>query len=123
MYTFDTNVFIYYLNQDIGVVKKVDEIVSTNAIIYFSTISEAEILSFSGLQAEDFVKIDNNLSTLNIVNVDSRVARIAGFLRRNIKIKIADSIIAATALATQSILLTRNTKDFEKVPGLKIEKI
>jgi predicted nucleic acid-binding protein len=123
MYTFDTNVVIYYLDRDIGVIKKVNEIVETNSLVYFSTISEAELFSFKELQEEDINKINNNLSTLNIISVDSKIARIAGFLRRMTKIKIADSIIAATALSTNSILLTRNARDFKGVPNLKVEKI
>ncbi len=123
MYTFDTNVVIYYLNQDLDVVDKVNKIVDTDTLIYFSTISEAEIFSFKELREADIVKINNNLNTLNILPVDSKIARIAGFLRRVTNIKIADSVIAATALSTQSTLLTRNTKDFNNVPNLKIEKI
>ena len=123
MYTFDTNVVIYYLNQDLDVVDKVNKIVEIDTLIYFSTISEAEIFSFKELREADIVKINNNLNTLNILPVDSKIARIAGFLRRVTNIKIADSVIAATALSTQSTLLTRNTKDFNNVPNLKIEKI
>ncbi|MEK7062606.1 MAG: type II toxin-antitoxin system VapC family toxin [Patescibacteria group bacterium] len=123
MYTFDTNIIIYYLNQDLSVIKKVDKIIESNSIVYFSTLSEVELFSFKELQEGDITRINDNLNTLNIVPVDSRIARIAGFLRRNINIKIADSIIAATALNTQSILLTRNVKDFNKIPNLKKEQI
>ena len=123
MYTFDTNVVIYYLNQDLDVIKEVDKIVESNSIIYFSTISEAELFSFKELSDTDIIKINNNLNTLNIIPVDSRIARIAGFLKRNMNIRIADSIIAATALNTRSILLTRNVSDFKRVPNLEIRRI
>jgi predicted nucleic acid-binding protein len=68
-------------------------------------------------------KINNILNTLNIIPVDSRIAKITGFLRRNMNIRIADGLIAATALITRSILLTRNAKDFNKIPNLKVEKV
>lgn len=123
MYTFDTNVLVYYLNREVDVVKKVDNIIATSAPIYFSTISEAEILSFKELTNLDIVVINNNLNTLNIVPVDSKLAQIAGFLRRNLNIKLADSLVAATALSTGSVLLTRNIKDFKNIPNLQIEKI
>lgn len=123
MYTFDTNVLVYYLNWEVDVVKKVDNIIATSAPIYFSTISEAEILSFKELTNLDIVVINNNLNTLNIVPVDSKLAQIAGFLRRNLNIKLADSLIAATTLSTGSVLLTRNIKDFKNIPNLQIEKI
>src|SRR3989344_1452012 len=123
MYTFDTNVIIYYLNQDVDIIKKVNAIMESNSLVYFSAISEAEIFSFRELKEVDIIKINNNLNTLNIVPVDSKIARIAGFLKRNLSIKIADSIIAATALSTRSILLTRNIKDFKNIPNLQVEGI
>ena len=123
MYTFDTNVIIYYLNQDVDIIKKVNAIMESNSLVYFSAISEAEIFSFRELKEVDIVKINNNLNTLNIVPLDSKIARIAGFLKRNLSIKIADSIIAATALSTRSILLTRNIKDFKNIPNLQVEGI
>jgi predicted nucleic acid-binding protein len=36
---------------------------------------------------------------------------------------VPDSTIAATAMFTGSTLLTRNTRDFEKVPQLSLLKI
>ena len=38
-----------------------------------------------------------------------------------LRVGTMDLKIAATALAGNSVLLTRNTTDFAKVPGLKIE--
>jgi predicted nucleic acid-binding protein len=37
--------------------------------------------------------------------------------------KTADSTNAATALMTNTTLLTRNTRDFKNVPGLSVKKI
>ncbi|CAN5788164.1 hypothetical protein BH23ACT12_BH23ACT12_11140 [soil metagenome] len=52
--------------------------------------------------------------------VDRRVADKAGELRR-IALKMPDALIAATALVHQLALLTRNTSDFRKVPGLRLK--
>jgi predicted nucleic acid-binding protein len=41
-------------------------------------------------------------------------------IRKQYNLKIPDAIIAATALINNLTLITRNTKDFEKVEGLKI---
>jgi hypothetical protein len=41
-------------------------------------------------------------------------------LRKLIKIKLPDAIIAATALVHNLTLLSRNTHDFKNVPGLTV---
>jgi len=42
-------------------------------------------------------------------------------LKQQYKIKLPDTIIAATALNQEAFLITRNTNDFRGIPGLKIE--
>ncbi len=41
-------------------------------------------------------------------------------IRKETKIKTPDAIIAATAITNQLALITRNTKDFDKIEGLNI---
>jgi predicted nucleic acid-binding protein len=41
-------------------------------------------------------------------------------LRQTLPLKVPDAIIAATALYLEMPLMTRNTKDFQKVPNLKL---
>jgi len=48
---------------------------------------------------------------------------IAGSLRRQHNIKTADSIVAATALFTGTTLITRNIRDFQKIPNLILRKV
>ncbi|MEG3835286.1 MULTISPECIES: type II toxin-antitoxin system VapC family toxin [unclassified Microcoleus] len=43
------------------------------------------------------------------------------FLRQNIRVGTQDLRIAAIALAKSGILLTRNRRDFERIPGLRFE--
>ena len=43
------------------------------------------------------------------------------FLKREVSIGTLDLKIAAITLAHDAILLSRNLKDFEQVPGLKVE--
>ena len=55
--------------------------------------------------------------------MDSRIARLAGMIQKNHHLKIADGAIAATAIITGTRLLTRNIKDFKKVPDLDVEMV
>lgn len=123
MYTLDTNAVIYYAQGDENAVDTLDRIFSEHAPIYISTISEIELFGFPILIAEEAELIEQFLSTVTILSLDSRIARIAAALRREYRIKTLDSAIAATALLTGTTLVTRNMKDFKKVPRLQLLRI
>lgn len=120
MYTLDTNAIVYYLKGDKKVVSILDDIFSENFPIYISTITETELFSFSNLTEIEIKAINEILKTLSIIPLDSNLARLAGLVRSQYRIKTPDSIIAATALFSQTILVTRDIKDFEKIPQLKL---
>ncbi|MCL4557777.1 MAG: type II toxin-antitoxin system VapC family toxin [Deltaproteobacteria bacterium] len=123
MYTLDTNAIIYYLKDEPGVVTSLNTIFTQNVPIYISTITEIELFGFSKLSEQETAQIEAILRTVAIIPVDSRIARTAGFIRRNYHINIADSTIAATALFTGTTLLTRNIRDFRKIPNLSLQKV
>lgn len=52
-------------------------------------------------------------------NINNEIISETIFLRKQYKIKLPDAIIAATALVNNWILVTINTKDFEKIKNLK----
>ncbi len=105
---------IYYLKGEERSVKTLEKIFSENVSIYVSTIKELELLSFPNLTQKEESQINKFLSVVSVIPLDSRIAKIAGKLRSQYKIKLADSVIAATALYTNSILITKNIKDFKK---------
>ena len=120
MYTLDTNIIIYYLKEEKSAVDLMEKIFTENVAIYISTLTELELLSFSNLTPKEIEHIENFFKIVSIIPVDSRIARIGASLRRMYKIKTIDSVIAATALFTNSILITRNLKDFKKIKNLKL---
>ncbi len=124
MYTLDTKVLIYFLKDDPLVVPLLREILSDpNIPVYISTVTEAEMFSYSHLSEDDIERIEDLLSLTTLFPFDSHVARFAGIIRRTCRIKLPDSVIAATALLTRSTLLTRNVKDFAKIPSLVVQAI
>ena len=59
---------------------------------------------------------------LNVVSFDDAAATICSNLRSSkVRIGTMDLRIAAVALANDMTVVTRNTVDFERVPGLRIE--
>ena len=124
MYTLDTNAIIYYLQNDANAVSVLENIFAKSiAPVYISSITEAELFSFSGLTTKEIENIEKLLQTLAIIPLDSRIARITGSLRRIYNIDIADSAIAATAMFTGTTLITRNIKDFKKILNFPLLKI
>lgn len=119
----DTNAIIYFLKGDKNAVFVLEKILKENCgPIYVSSITELELLSYPNISGQEENDLEEILATLVAVPLDSRLARIAAWLKRRYRIKIADSVIAATAMFTKTALVTRNIKDFDKIAGLDIIK-
>ncbi len=88
-----------------------------------ATVTEIELFSYADLTLEENDRIEKLLGAFEIVPLDSNIARIAGKLRREQRTKLPDSVIAATALFTGATLVTRNVRDFKRVPNLLVERI
>lgn len=86
----------------------------------FSAISRLEVLGFPKLTPAEENGLIIMLSQFNEVVVSSEVIDRAIQLRRQVKIKAPDAIVAATALLQQAELVTRNTSDFKKISGLAV---
>ena len=123
MYTLDTNAIIYYLKDDPHAAAVLSDIFTEDSPLYISAITEIELFGFPKLSDNEVEQIEAILRTVAIIPVDSRIARTAGFIRRNYHVNIADSAIAATALFTGTILLTRNIRDFCRIPNLSVQQI
>ena len=123
MITLDTNVIIYYLEGNPEVARVVDAIFTKGSMVYVASVTELELFSLPGLQSEEATRIEQFLKLPALFPLDSRIARIAGTIRRLYRIKLGDSIVAATAMFTKTTLLTRNVKDFRKITDLKLQEI
>ena len=93
------------------------------SVLRISTVTEVELFSRKNLQQDEQDRIEVFLRYVWIIPPDSRIARIAARLRREHGLKLADAVIAATSLAYGSALVTRNVRDFKRVPGLSVEAI
>jgi predicted nucleic acid-binding protein len=123
VYTLDTNAIIYYLKDDPDAVAALSEIFSQDTPLYISAITEIELFGFPTLSDQEEEQVEALLRTVAVIPIDSRIARTAGLIRRTYRANIADSVIAATALFTGTTLLTRNTRDFRKIPNLSVHQI
>lgn len=85
-----------------------------------SAISIPEVLGYTGLTAEDEAIFEAWFAELTVLVVTEPILRRAAALRRQRRMKLGDSIIAATALTVGAELVTRNGDDFKHITGLQI---
>jgi len=117
----DTNVFIDAFAGEANAVKAMKHAREANAEwVGFSAITRLEVLGFAGLSAADEKGLRELLAEFAETEVTSDVIEAAIRLRRSIRIKTPDALIAAAALVHRAELVTRNNTDFRHVPGLVV---
>ena len=115
---FDTNILIYYLNNQGGEAffSRFTAAVKSGAGI--SVITRIETLGWRGHNAETIKETTTLLALLMEWPLSESVIQCCIELRQSLNIKFPDAIIASTALITGLPLMTRNTVDFREIPGL-----
>ena len=91
-YVVDTNIALYLLRGDETVI----DLLSGSGL-HLSIITRMELLSFPGLLKPQVPSINAFLEAWPVEELHSRIEQEAIRLRRNYKLKLPDSIIAATA--------------------------
>ncbi|MEK7099402.1 MAG: type II toxin-antitoxin system VapC family toxin [Patescibacteria group bacterium] len=118
MFTFDTNILIYLAAGDPKVLNFWTE--HRSEIFYVPSIVIAEFLSYPLITSAAAEKFHDFIRQTIIVNLDYPIAAQAALIRRETKLSLADAAVAASSMMTHSSLLTRNIRDFKKVPYLDI---
>jgi hypothetical protein len=103
---FDTNILIDYLLGNSLANKEIVQYKNPQ----ISIITKMEILVGTTEETEEVIK--EFLGNFTVINLNEEIAEIAIMIRKDNKIKLPDAIIWATAKYTNSLLITRNTKDF-----------
>ena len=125
----DTTFLIDLMNNDETAHHKAEVLFNNGSPTYISTVTIFELhsgLARSGKSSVEQNKVRNVLDQQNIVLVDSTIAEKAGDIHGTLitegqTLGSMDCLIAATALLNEETILTRNVKDFQKIPGLKVE--
>lgn len=122
--TIDANIIIAYLGGDSAVIKALTEWRQKGIVLFLSSVVEAEVLSFTKWTLEERLETEKFLeANFTSVSFDRTLAKIAAKIRRNVKIKFPDAAIAATAIFTNTPVVTRNQQDFKKILAIQLVKI
>ena len=112
---FDTNIVLDYLKG----IEAAERELSRYEDIAISIVSRIEVLVGVTPDIENDVRA--LLDDLTTIHLDDDVAERAIILRRIRRLKLADSIIWASAQADNRLFVTRDTKDFPvEDPGIRM---
>lgn len=119
-YLYDTNIFIRYVVNDTEFIKYFfpDALIENEIIT--SRICRIELLSYSKLSQREEIILQNLLDEFEVIDINDEIENKTIEIRRKYKLKLADAIIAATAILEDAVLVTNNKKDFEKIEELNI---
>ena len=126
-YMLDTDICIYTINERPAAVLRAFRQFQ-NAGLGISSVTAAELffgVARTGSQ-RNMDALRRFLATLEIASFDALAAEVSGSMRawlasHGTPIGPYDNLIAAHAHALGVTLVTNNTREFERVPGLKVE--
>ena len=89
---------------------------------YLSIITVAELAAGQMRQDDEEAKVQQLLALFTHVDLDFAIAWRGGEIRRHYQTRLADALIATTALRRHLTLATRNLQHFTPIEGLRVEK-
>ncbi len=116
---FDSNILIYYLNRTLPHAARVqvDRWITEGAAI--SIITRIEVLSFP-MTADERQQAEELLAQFDETPLQEAIVQRTIALRQQHRIRLPDAVIAASALERGVPLVSRNVRDFQRIPGLTL---
>jgi predicted nucleic acid-binding protein len=108
----DTDVFIDHLRGDRRLLAGRDR-------LSYSVVTRAELFAGRSANRDGLRQL---LAAHLELPVDREVAELAGLVRRETGARLPDALIAATAIVHGFTLVTRNRRDFDRVPRLRVRE-
>lgn len=120
-YLIDTDILITVLRTGRNLDDLIGRTLAEQDILAISVITIAEL--YAGASAQEPQgqnRIDELCSAFLIIPINADLAKRAGGIKFSSGIPLDDALIAASALATNSVLITQNIKHFQEVQGLNL---
>ncbi|WP_342265639.1 type II toxin-antitoxin system VapC family toxin [Cardinium endosymbiont of Philonthus spinipes] len=120
-YLWDTNTVIYYLQKQFPeIVRNYIHGLLKSGFPTISVVTELELLCWKTDSSDGTKVLNKFLNKAPIIELEQPIKLKTVEIRKEIKIKLPDAIIAATAMVHKLTLITRNAKDFDSMHELKI---
>ncbi|HXS58755.1 MAG TPA: PIN domain-containing protein [Hanamia sp.] len=110
----DTNIFLYLLKGN----DTLEDMLQGKSI-YVSFVTELELIGFKNMTTKEEEEIVELLSECSIISMSKNIKEKYVEIRRNYHLKLADAIIAATAISSGIPLITSD-KQFRTVKELNL---
>jgi len=129
-YLIDTDTCIFAINRRAGyerVLARMDGLLYGQVLISIVTLCELEAgIAKSARQDHNRHRVEHFIARLEVALLDEPVAKrygdVRAFLeRRGKQIGPMDTLIAAHALSLGAVLVSNNTKEFSRVPSLRLQ--
>ncbi len=126
-YLLDTNICIYIINeQPVQVVQRLIQAGRESLAISTVTVAELAFGIAKSKRESSRPKLENFLSQFPILDWNQDAAWVYGNVRKTLegkgqRIGERDLLLACQALALDATMVTNNTREFERVEGLKLE--
>jgi tRNA(fMet)-specific endonuclease VapC len=126
-YMLDTNIVVFAIKNNANVISAIKAHKNQGLFISAITLSELEHGIYNSLYPEkNRTALIKFLSLIDVLPYDDKVAQEYGKIRADLQkrgclIGNMDMLIAAHAKSVHMILVTNNTKEFERIGGLRIE--
>lgn len=105
----DTNILIHHWNGNPRTIRLLD-----GALIHISFVTEIEILGYHGYTAHERAKVIADMGFIRIIDMDAGIKAAAIDLCARHRMKLADALIAATAIRSGIPMVTED-KHFKKL--------
>ncbi len=86
----------------------------------YSAITRLELFGYPDIKNEEESKITELLRDFIEIPVDSSIIDRAISIRKKLRIKVPDAIIAASAIENECLLITHNIEDFKNITDLTV---
>jgi predicted nucleic acid-binding protein len=111
----DTNICLYLLNGD----RQLAEML-TDTPLRISQITRMELLSYSGITREELKRVQVFLETWPVEPIHPAIEELAILIRRKHRLKLPDSIIAATAIHLDTPVMTADQRFERLMPEVQV---